>query len=162
MTFIAGFVAGVIACGLTTRALIAHPLDASPGDSAAKPTTPVAAPNTPSRPLYRSTSRELVSGYAENPVAMEAKIRGNPIEVTGIVHGVERDAGDIYVRLEGSNRFAHPAMELAKEQECGAAALLTGDSATLVCQAMHFSIDMLIGKECRLAHVVSRERVGDD
>jgi len=103
--------------------------------------------------VYRTTAEQLYQDYDANEVAIQSKIGGSPIRITGSVAEINEDAsGHPVVTLHaGSENRAD--MLLADDQRSAAAQLSKEDAVEIQCNKMQRIAARLHGSGCALVLV---------
>lgn len=99
---------------------------------------------------YKTTARELFAAYEENEVATDLQIDKRPVEIVGIVQGINKDFTDeIVIELTTSNQFMPARINLIEGHEATAASLKKGQKVTFLCEKMMRLIGSPSGSDCQ-------------
>jgi len=153
---------GGVFAGLFVLALIATPSPTSKtanatttsstsGDTAATTNEQPSEAQAPAVDVYTTSAVELFQGYERNEVAMDKKIAGRPVEVSGKIQSIDKDFSDsVVLQLATTNEFSPASLTLNDSESDKAAALENGQAVTVHCERMQRVMGSPAGSECKL------------
>jgi len=98
--------------------------------------------------FYKSNIQDLSAGYTENEYAMDKKIGGRPVEVTGHVFSVTEQYGYVSVCFLESNPYATGCMHILDSERDKAILLKNKQLITMYCKGMKGSAGNPVGSDC--------------
>ncbi len=105
----------------------------------------------PEAPALKISVLELFNGYEENEVAMDERINGRILEVSGTIHSIDKDFSDaIVIKLRTSNEFMSASMRINDEEKDKAMRLKKGTQIKLRCPSMSRLMGSPSGRNCSI------------
>jgi ATPase subunit of ABC transporter with duplicated ATPase domains len=101
---------------------------------------------------YKTTATKLYKDYEANEVATDEAIGGRPVEVSGVVEGIDKDMfNNINVTLSTGELFSHASLTLEDDQASKAAKLKKGVKTVIVCKRVTRIMGSPVGSDCTFA-----------
>lgn len=120
--------------------------------SATSITKPTPAPKQPEQTVLVTTATKLFNAYDENEVAVDEQVKGQLIQVSGVVQSVEKSfTGSIVIQLKTSNEFTPASMGMKDSEKSVAATLRKGQKTAVRCETMHRVMGAPFGNDCVFA-----------
>lgn len=99
--------------------------------------------------VYQTTARKLFNDYDENEVAVDERLKGKIVAVTGIVQSIDKDFTDsIIISLKTDNQFMPARMDMKDSQKAKAMSLKKGKQVVIVCEKMSRLMGAPSGRNC--------------
>ena len=106
-------------------------------------------PAAPQQMVLSTTATKLFNAYEENEVAADEQMKGNLIEVSGVVQSIEKDFTDsIIIQLKTSNEFMPASMTMEDSEKSTALTLRKGKKVTITCEKMARVMGSPFGRSC--------------
>lgn len=99
--------------------------------------------------IYRTTAKALAELYSANEVAVDDKIGGRNVEITGIVQDITKNiTDDVVLKLESGNRFMPVSLSMEGSEKPQASKLRKGQKIIVTCGKMQLFIGAPLGSGC--------------
>lgn len=103
----------------------------------------------PTLPVFSITAVDLFKGYEANEVAMDEKLKGHQIEVSGRVDAIDKNFADnIVIQLATGNQFSPASMSMLDSEKQRAIEIKKGSKITIRCQRMSRILGGPSGGDC--------------
>lgn len=110
---------------------------------------PAKSESAPVVDAYKTTASQLYSAYEANEVAADEKMKGKPVEVSGVIQSIEKDFADnIILQLKTPNEFMPARMTLEDTEKQKAMALSKNTKITVLCKKMARMVGSPSGRDC--------------
>ncbi|MEI0697051.1 hypothetical protein ABRP57_06690 [Pectobacterium aroidearum] len=109
--------------------------------------TPV--PESKAPEVYKTTASGLFNAYEENEVAIDEKMKGKIVEISGTVQSIDKDFTDaIIVQLKTGNEFLPAMMNIIDSEKSTAISLKKGQKIVVRCESVMRIIGAPAGRNC--------------
>jgi hypothetical protein len=98
---------------------------------------------------YITTATKLDKDYEANEVATDEKIGARPVQITGIIAGINKDfLNNIVIELAANNPFMPARLTMEDSEKSTASAAAKGNKVTIICQKVYRSAGSPVGSGC--------------
>lgn len=120
-------------------------------NDSASSTADSSAASQPKKETLKISAADLSSGYEKNEVAMDERLKGKIIEVSGVVQSIDKDFTDsIVLLLAAKNQFMPARMGLNDSEKAKAIQLEKGKRVEVRCENMSRVVGSPSGRGCVL------------